>query len=214
MGLCCRYRDYRNADDYSYTVQFWHIFAARLAFLILFEVSTQGGRRRLGQLGGWQQGETGWVRATRTGHLNWPGELLTACGGSFCFLQHVALCVKLIAAWYIPDVPQSVKNQFLDRKHSNLRKDLRWVMPQKVPGAAVLTDGTASSRRPAWPQDPSAPEPHDQANTHHRRHGEGGTMSSCPRGSSSITLARVASPPAFSPASTMWDLQQKMFFLR
>ncbi|NXT19822.1 ANO9 protein, partial [Syrrhaptes paradoxus] len=53
------YRDYRNADDYSYTVQFWHIFAARLAFLILFE--------------------------------------------------HVALCVKLIAAWYVPDVPQSVK---------------------------------------------------------------------------------------------------------
>lgn len=39
-GLCCRYRDYRNADDYSYTVQFWHVFAARLAFLILFEVST------------------------------------------------------------------------------------------------------------------------------------------------------------------------------
>ncbi|KAM9266957.1 anoctamin-9 [Cariama cristata] len=70
----CRYRDYRNADDYSYTVQFWHIFAARLAFLILFE--------------------------------------------------HVALCVKLIAAWYIPDVPQSVKNQFLARKHSNLRKEL------------------------------------------------------------------------------------------
>ncbi|XP_009999775.1 PREDICTED: anoctamin-9 [Chaetura pelagica] len=70
----CRYRDYRNADDYSYTVQFWHIFAARLAFLILFE--------------------------------------------------HVALCVKLIAAWYVPDVPQSVKNQFLDRKHNNLRKEL------------------------------------------------------------------------------------------
>lgn len=166
MGLCCRYRDYRNADDYSYTVQFWHVFAARLAFLILFEVSTQGGRRRLGQLGGWQQGETGWVRAARTGHINQPGELLTACGGSFCFLQHVALCVKLIAAWYIPDVPQSVKNQFLDRKHSNLRKDLRWVMPWKVPGAAVLRDGTASSRRPAWPQDPSAPEPQDQANKH------------------------------------------------
>ncbi|KAM9557381.1 anoctamin-9 isoform 2-T2 [Guaruba guarouba] len=70
----CRYRDYRNADDYSYTVQFWHIFAARLAFLILFE--------------------------------------------------HVALCVKLIAAWYIPDVPLSVKNTFLGRKHSDLRKEL------------------------------------------------------------------------------------------
>ncbi|XP_057235914.1 anoctamin-9 [Malurus melanocephalus] len=70
----CRYRDYRNADDYTYTVQFWHIFAARLAFLILFE--------------------------------------------------HVALCVKLIAAWYIPDVPQKVKNKFLRKKHSNLRKEL------------------------------------------------------------------------------------------
>ncbi|NWV66528.1 ANO9 protein, partial [Malurus elegans] len=68
------YRDYRNADDYTYTVQFWHIFAARLAFLILFE--------------------------------------------------HVALCVKLIAAWYIPDIPQKVKNKFLGKKHSNLRKEL------------------------------------------------------------------------------------------
>ncbi|NXR09843.1 ANO9 protein, partial [Semnornis frantzii] len=73
-GLCRRYRDYRNADDYSHTAQFWHIFAARLAFLIIFE--------------------------------------------------HVALCVKLIAAWYIPDVPQAVKNQLLDKKHTNLHKEL------------------------------------------------------------------------------------------
>ncbi|NXW34601.1 ANO9 protein, partial [Phaetusa simplex] len=73
-GLCCRYRDYRNTDDYSYTVQFWHIFASRLAFLILFE--------------------------------------------------HAALCVKLIAAWYVPDVPKSVKNKFRVRKHNNLRKEL------------------------------------------------------------------------------------------
>ncbi|XP_018763490.2 anoctamin-9 isoform X2 [Serinus canaria] len=71
----CRYRDYRNADDYTYTVQFWHIFAARLAFLILFE--------------------------------------------------HVALCVKLIAAWYIPDTPQKVKNKILTEKHINLRNELR-----------------------------------------------------------------------------------------
>lgn len=47
-----------------------------------------------------------------------------------CCLQHVALCVKLIASWYVPDVPQSVKNTFLDRKHKNLRKELRWVMPR------------------------------------------------------------------------------------
>ncbi|NWI18429.1 ANO9 protein, partial [Crypturellus soui] len=76
------YRDYRNADDYSFTVQFWHVFAARLAFLILFE--------------------------------------------------HVALCVKFIAAWYVPDVPQSVKNTILDEKHTKLQKGLRWVTADKV----------------------------------------------------------------------------------
>ncbi|NWR80166.1 ANO9 protein, partial [Centropus unirufus] len=48
--------------------------------------------------------------------------------------EHVALCIKLIAAWYIPDVPQSVKNKFLERKHNNLRKDLRWVMPRRCQG--------------------------------------------------------------------------------
>ncbi|NWI77795.1 ANO9 protein, partial [Dryoscopus gambensis] len=70
----CRYRDYRSADDYTHTAQFWHILTARLAFLILFE--------------------------------------------------HAALCVKLIAAWYIPDVPQRVKNTILCDKHKNLRNEL------------------------------------------------------------------------------------------
>uniref|UniRef100_A0A8C6YLM3 Anoctamin n=1 Tax=Nothoprocta perdicaria TaxID=30464 RepID=A0A8C6YLM3_NOTPE len=92
-----RYRDYRNAGDYSYTVQFWHVFAARLAFLILFE--------------------------------------------------HVALCIKFIAAWYVPDVPQSVKNIILDEKHTKLQKGLRWVILEKVPGATVLTGATVSGRR-------------------------------------------------------------------
>ncbi|TMS02546.1 Anoctamin-4, partial [Larimichthys crocea] len=37
----CRYRDYReppdSAEPYSYTLQFWHVLAARLAFIIVFE---------------------------------------------------------------------------------------------------------------------------------------------------------------------------------
>ncbi|XP_025054379.1 anoctamin-9 isoform X2 [Alligator sinensis] len=70
----CRYRDYRNNDDYSYSVQFWHVFAARLAFLIIFE--------------------------------------------------HVALCIKLIAAWYVPDVPQWVKNKNLEEKKKHLQEEL------------------------------------------------------------------------------------------
>ncbi|KAB0390989.1 hypothetical protein E2I00_019890, partial [Balaenoptera physalus] len=34
--------------------------------------------------------------------------------------EHVALCVKLIAAWFVPDVPQSVKNEVLKKKHQRL----------------------------------------------------------------------------------------------
>ncbi|XP_053113066.1 anoctamin-4 isoform X2 [Hemicordylus capensis] len=37
----CRYRDYRDPPDapvrYGYTLQFWHVLAARLAFIIVFE---------------------------------------------------------------------------------------------------------------------------------------------------------------------------------
>ncbi|XP_066439171.1 anoctamin-9 isoform X1 [Eleutherodactylus coqui] len=69
----CRYRDYRNSD-YSFSVQFWHIFAARLAFVIIFE--------------------------------------------------HVAVCIKFIASWFVPDIPQSVKNSSLEKKHKDLLDQL------------------------------------------------------------------------------------------
>ncbi|XP_040184412.1 anoctamin-9 isoform X1 [Rana temporaria] len=71
----CRYRDYRTADEeYNYSVQFYHIFAARLVFVIVFE--------------------------------------------------HVAVCIKFIAAWFVPDVPQAVKNKSLEQKHEHLLKEL------------------------------------------------------------------------------------------
>ena len=38
----CRYRDYRappwSSMPYEFTLQFWHVLAARLAFIIVFEV--------------------------------------------------------------------------------------------------------------------------------------------------------------------------------
>lgn len=41
--LLCRYRDFRNPpwdeDKYAYSEQFWHILAARMAFVVCFEVS-------------------------------------------------------------------------------------------------------------------------------------------------------------------------------
>jgi len=38
----CRYPDYREPPDspnkYEYTIMYWHILAARLAFIVVFEV--------------------------------------------------------------------------------------------------------------------------------------------------------------------------------
>ncbi|XP_004638088.1 anoctamin-9 [Octodon degus] len=39
--------------------------------------------------------------------------------------EHVALCIKLIAAWFVPDVPQSVKNKVLEEKYDMLQEKLR-----------------------------------------------------------------------------------------
>ncbi|KAL6035908.1 hypothetical protein STEG23_018277 [Scotinomys teguina] len=39
--------------------------------------------------------------------------------------EHVALCIKLIAAWFVPDVPQSVKNKVLDEKYQKLQRKMR-----------------------------------------------------------------------------------------
>ncbi|KAE8606915.1 hypothetical protein XENTR_v10010926 [Xenopus tropicalis] len=72
----CRYRDYRSAADYSFSTQFWHIFAARLGFLIVFE--------------------------------------------------HVAVCIKFVAAWFVPDIPQRVENYNLDMKKQHLLEELRY----------------------------------------------------------------------------------------
>lgn len=44
MCVLCRYRDYRyppgHEKQYSHTMQFWHILAAKLAFIIIMEVKT------------------------------------------------------------------------------------------------------------------------------------------------------------------------------
>ncbi|XP_044538027.1 anoctamin-9 [Gracilinanus agilis] len=51
---------------------------------------------------------------------------LLACRLAFVILfEHVALCGKLIAAWFVPDVPQSVKNKVLEEKFENLCEKLR-----------------------------------------------------------------------------------------
>ncbi|XP_078077500.1 anoctamin-9-like [Mustelus asterias] len=79
----CRYRDYRSEHSHKHTGQFWHIFAARLACLVLFE--------------------------------------------------NVAVCIKYLACWFIPDVPTSVRNENLRKTYYRLRDELRGhLLPVKV----------------------------------------------------------------------------------
>ncbi|XP_038663482.1 anoctamin-9-like [Scyliorhinus canicula] len=78
----CRYRDYRNEHNHRHTSQFWHILAARLACLLLFE--------------------------------------------------NIAVCIKYLASWFIPDVPASVRNENLKKTYYRLRDELR-VLATKSP---------------------------------------------------------------------------------
>ncbi|XP_041074849.1 anoctamin-9-like isoform X2 [Polyodon spathula] len=39
--------------------------------------------------------------------------------------EHVAVVIKFIAAWFVPDVPLPVKNEILDRKFERLKRELR-----------------------------------------------------------------------------------------
>lgn len=106
-----RYRDYRNAQDYNFSEQFWILLAIRLAFLILFEV---------GQT--WGGGEVFFPRN--------PHQAPTPAGPPHSAPpprpQHVALCIKLVAAWFVPDVPQSVENRVLEDKYEALRRRMWW----------------------------------------------------------------------------------------
>ncbi|XP_012791618.2 anoctamin-9 [Sorex araneus] len=94
----CRYRDYRNAKDYSFSEQFWVLLAIRLAFLILFE--------------------------------------------------HVALCIKLVAAWFVPDVPQTVKNKVLEEKYQRLLEKITG--GRQSQGGAGTGSQVPSSRGPSY----------------------------------------------------------------
>ncbi|XP_072373797.1 anoctamin-9-like [Scyliorhinus torazame] len=78
----CRYRDYRNEHNQRHTSQFWHILAARLACLLLFE--------------------------------------------------NIAVCIKYLASWFIPDVPASVRNENLEKTYYRLREELR-ILSTKTP---------------------------------------------------------------------------------
>lgn len=91
LFLSRRYRDYRyppgHEREYTHTMHFWHILAAKMAFIIIMEVRPQGRSPRLFP-------QTSIIQPRLT---------------SVVLLQHVVFMVKFFVAWLIPDVPSGVK---------------------------------------------------------------------------------------------------------
>lgn len=87
-----RYRDYRyppgHEKQYTHTMQFWHILAAKLAFIIIMEVRT----RPLIPLS-----DSCTISLSPVSFNKPPSS------------QHVVFLVKFFVAWMIPDVPSDVR---------------------------------------------------------------------------------------------------------
>lgn len=60
----------------------------------------------------------------------------------------MALLIKLVAAWFVPDVPQSVKNKVLEEKYRGLQEKL---------GCGPPGAGRQAGLRPRAPPPTSAP---------------------------------------------------------
>ncbi|XP_037694357.1 anoctamin-9 isoform X2 [Choloepus didactylus] len=87
------------------------------------------------QMEGWETVTECRYRDYRNAHDYNPSEqfwFLLAIRLAFVILfEHVALCIKLIAAWFVPDVPQSVKNKVLEEKYQRLLDKL-WYGGQRL----------------------------------------------------------------------------------
>ncbi|KAB0405585.1 hypothetical protein E2I00_006273 [Balaenoptera physalus] len=87
----CRYRDYRNPPDhedkYFHSMQYWHVLAAKMTFIIIMEVIHLLYRAQF------VERMKQFVRTS--------AEHLTT-------LAHVVFLMKFLLAWMIPDVPKDV----------------------------------------------------------------------------------------------------------
>ncbi|XP_059959621.1 anoctamin-9 [Mesoplodon densirostris] len=83
--------------------------------------------------------------------------------------EHVALCVKLIAAWFVPDVPQSVKNEVLKKKHQRLGV-LGLPGPGVGPGPESRSTRDSGLRAQTWGGPGAGGEAETQSCCHHRPH--------------------------------------------
>ena len=97
LAVFYRYRDYRyppgHQREYTHTMQFWHILAAKMAFIIIMEVRTFP--PLLPQKNECLQ----FLFFQINLRIMWPP----------LSLQHVVFVVKFFVAWMIPDIPSDVK---------------------------------------------------------------------------------------------------------
>lgn len=98
-SLFYRYRDYRyppgHQKEYTQTMQFWHILAAKMAFIIIMEVRPHS-----------------FCRPELNTQYSFRKRIELYVMLWSCFLQHVVFVVKFFVAWMIPDVPSGVKARF------------------------------------------------------------------------------------------------------
>ncbi len=99
--MCFRYRDFRYPPEhprqYEYTVYYWHVIAAKMAFIIVVEVS---------------------MNITGNETSVWKHELLKHINGGVSFsTQHIVYLTKFILSYVIPDVPYAVKEQIRREKY-------------------------------------------------------------------------------------------------
>lgn len=147
--FCSRYKDYReppwSPDAYAFSKQYWCVLAARLAFVILFQV-------RALEFGGLLQsacvcwGQTMEITTTKRNmwefitclELVWTvcsliGDICSFCaamwqivtdGKRHCLLIRVGLCLMRWVALYAPTKPISLFSVGLSDKHHWLPADL------------------------------------------------------------------------------------------
>ncbi|TKS91086.1 Anoctamin-4 Transmembrane protein 16D [Collichthys lucidus] len=117
----CRYRDYReppdSAEPYSYTLQFWHVLAARLAFIIVFEdlyftytrtdertTSNKHASRPVG-------GDNVYID-----DMSYTRENLSKQAAGSLPL-HMVFAIKTLIAYLIPDLPKDLRDRMRREKY-------------------------------------------------------------------------------------------------
>ncbi|ELK37564.1 Anoctamin-3 [Myotis davidii] len=115
----CRYRDYRgppwSSKPYEFTLQYWHILAARLAFIIVFEAGQDSANCQHAAIQGrpatWDPIGGSWGgKACPPQKPQQPPDMVVT-------LSHLVFGIKSFIAYLIPDVPKNLYDRIRREKY-------------------------------------------------------------------------------------------------